>query len=76
MTESLFQLSSENIFAHLAEKMLPHGEIPTGFAEMKMHHQISEILKQQFSLLAGRQKDALAGLAGLDSSHESDNGTF
>ncbi|VDP18283.1 unnamed protein product [Onchocerca flexuosa] len=39
-----------------------------------MHQQFSELLKQQFSILANRQKDALAGLGGTNSLTDSENG--
>lgn len=36
------------------------NDLMGGLSDMKVHQQFSEMLKQQFSILAGRQKDALA----------------
>lgn len=73
-----FQLPNDHLFAQIAEKALrgtfANSEITGGLADKKMHQQFSELLKQQFSILANRQKDALAGLGGANSLPDSENG--
>ncbi|KAM3726621.1 Ankyrin repeat and KH domain-containing protein mask [Dirofilaria immitis] len=71
-------LPNDHLFAQIAEKALrgtfANSEITGGLADKKMHQQFSELLKQQFSILANRQKDALAGLGGTNSLPDSENG--
>uniref|UniRef100_A0AAF5PWA4 K Homology domain-containing protein n=1 Tax=Wuchereria bancrofti TaxID=6293 RepID=A0AAF5PWA4_WUCBA len=71
-------LPNDHLFAQIAEKALrgtfANSEITGGLADKKMHQQFSELLKQQFSILANRQKDALAGLGGANSLPDSENG--
>ncbi|EJD73951.1 KH domain-containing protein [Loa loa] len=71
-------LPNDHLFAQIAEKALrgtfANNEITGGLADKKMHQQFSELLKQQFSILANRQKDALAGLGGANSLPDSENG--
>lgn len=77
---AFFQLPNDHLFAQIAEKALrgtfANSEITGGLADKKMHQQFSELLKQQFSILANRQKDALAGLGGTNSLPDSENGVF
>lgn len=77
---AIFQLPNDHLFAQIAEKALrgtfANSEITSGLADRKMHQQFSELLKQQFSILANRQKDALAGLGGANSLPDSENGVF
>uniref|UniRef100_F1KPG7 Ankyrin repeat and KH domain-containing protein mask n=1 Tax=Ascaris suum TaxID=6253 RepID=F1KPG7_ASCSU len=58
---------NDRLFAQIAEKALrgtmgafAGNDLMGGLSDMKVHQQFSEMLKQQFSILAGRQKDALA----------------
>ncbi|KAL3981526.1 Ankyrin repeats (3 copies) family protein [Acanthocheilonema viteae] len=71
-------LPNDHLFAQIAEKALrgtfANSEIASGLADKKMHQQFSELLKQQFSILANRQKDALAGLGDVNSLPDSENG--
>ncbi|VDM37893.1 unnamed protein product [Toxocara canis] len=58
---------NDRLFAQIAEKALrgtmgafASQDLMGGLSDMKVHQQFSEMLKQQFSILAGRQKDALS----------------
>ncbi|VDM96170.1 unnamed protein product [Thelazia callipaeda] len=70
-------LPNDHLFAQIAEKALrgtfTSSEVTSSLSDKKMHQQFSELLKQQFSILANRQKDALAGLGGPSPLPDSEN---